>query len=333
MARRPSPWYWKERDGWYVTVAGARHRLAKGRRGKEEALRAFHRLMLEEAPGPRPRDLSFALVADLFYEHACRESKPGTAEQYRIKLQSAVLSFGRVKAADLKPSHVSKWLARQEWSDGTRRGAIGAVKAALNHAVREGYLAASPLAHLARPAMPARTKILSDRERTLVLGRCDEAFRDFVQALSETGCRVGEVCALAAADIRWEEGIAEIARKGRRERVVPVYLTPAMLALCRRLARKNPEGPIFRNARGRPWTTNAVRCRFRRIREQTGVEVTSHCYRRSYITAGLERGVPIATMAELAGHSDIKTTMAHYNQLSQRREHLREQAEKAAGKG
>jgi hypothetical protein len=44
-----------------------------------------------------------------------------------------------------------------------------------------------------------------------------------------------------------------------------VYLTPAMLELTRKLMELYPTGPLFRNSRGKPWTRNAIRCRFRNL--------------------------------------------------------------------
>lgn len=42
MARTPKPWFWKARDGWYVTLDGTRHFLSKE---KSEATTRFHELM------------------------------------------------------------------------------------------------------------------------------------------------------------------------------------------------------------------------------------------------------------------------------------------------
>ena len=41
--------------------------------------------------------------------------------------------------------------------------------------------------------------------------------------------------------------------------------------LTRRLMQEHPEGPLFRNEDGKPWNRNAVRCRFRRVRDRKSV--------------------------------------------------------------
>ena len=111
-----------------------------------------------------------------------------------------------------------------------------------------------------------------------------------------------------------------------------VYLTPALSALCRTLAEENPTGPLFRNTRGEPWTRNAIRIRFRRLRKKLGLPagVVAYAFRHTYITEALEKGVPIASLAELAGHANTVMISKVYSKLSQKRRHLAEMAAKAA---
>ena len=48
---------------------------------------------------------------------------------------------GGLRALDVKPFHVTRWLDRHPgWGDGSRRCAITAVKRAFNWAVSEGLL-------------------------------------------------------------------------------------------------------------------------------------------------------------------------------------------------
>ena len=56
----------------------------------------------------------------------------------------------------------------------------------------------------------------------------------------------------------------------------------------------------------------------------------AYAYRHTFTTDGLERGVPIAEMAELLGHVDTTMVSDHYAHLRQRKEHMRKAAQKAA---
>lgn len=338
MARPPKPYFWKARGGWYCTVGGERHRLAEGAgpEAKAEATREFHRIMAGSGRARPDGKLTVALAASLFLDHAERETAPATYEQYRIKLKSFVLMFGTMKLRDVRPSHVSRWVASKDWSQATRRGAITYLKLMGEHAAREGLIEASPFAGIERPAMTRRSKTLSGAERATILeGSTDEAFRDFLRAMTETGARPGEIARLEASHIDWEAGTATMAGKTTaatgRDRTIT--LTRSLLAMLRRLAEVNPTGPLLRNSDGNPWTTNAVRCRFRRMRDRLGLDpkTVAYSYRHSFVTDGLERGVSPAAMAELVGHSGLKMVSEVYNHLRERREHLRGEAERAAG--
>ena len=49
-----------------------------------------------------------------------------------------------------------------------------------------------------------------------------------------------------------------------------VYLTDPAIEIVRRLMSVYPEGPLFRNSEGRPWTADSVNCVFDRIRIRIG---------------------------------------------------------------
>jgi integrase len=83
------------------------------------------------------------------------------------------------------------------------------------------------------------------------------------------------------------------------------------------------------NSDGRPWTRNAMALRFRRLRARRGLgpEATAEAFRHGYAIDALERGVPIATVAELLGHRGTRMLEAYYSHLHERRDHLRAAAD------
>jgi len=62
-----------------------------------------------------------------------------------------------------------------------------------------------------------------------------------------------------------------------------VYRTPPMVELCRGLAREHPSGPLFLNMRGNPWTRNAIRFRFRNLRQRLDLpeELVAYTFRHA----------------------------------------------------
>lgn len=341
MTRKP---FFRAFDGWWYAQirAGGRRRqvkLVKGKENEEQAWKAFHRLLASDPSTlPAPTALKVAHVCDLFLTHSERHHDPATFGWYRKYLQSFCDTCGAVGALDVRPYHVSRWLDGHPGWQSSRRCAVTCVKRVYNWAEAEGVLPANPLRKVAKPPCARRERVLTPEERQQILAAIrDQEFRDFVFALQETGCRPGEVRKVTAAEVNLGHGVWVIEHHKTRKKTGlqrVVYLTPGMVELSTRLIAKHPEGPIFRGPRGgRPFSRNGVRCRFRRLREKLPhlKGVISYTYRHSYITDALERGVPAATVAELAGHKDLQMIAAHYAHLSQKRRHLADAARKAAG--
>ena len=75
-------------------------------------------------------------------------------------------------------------------------------------------------------------------------------------------------------------------------KVVPLP-TEDLVAICRANAEGRPEGePLFLTDRKRPWTYQAIRLRWRRLREKLGIDsrFTLYSFRHWYSTVGLEAG-------------------------------------------
>ncbi len=343
--RPRKPWFRSSKNAWYVEFNGSQVRLAPGPKNAQtraDAERALSRLTLEAAGEfTKPHTaLTVAAVCDLFLDYSQRHHEPATYRWYLEFLQDFCRRCGRLAAADLKPFHVGKWLdAHGGWTDGGRRCAITCVKRAFNYAEAEGLIAASPLRGLKKPKGRARERVLDAAERKAIFDAvADREFKWFLFAMQETGCRPGEVRNVTAANCDLGQGLwvldrHKTAKKTGKPRVV--YLTPAMVELCRELVAKFPEGPIFRGPRGKkPYSKNAVRCRFRRLRAKLPhlKHFISYTYRHTYATDALESGVGIAQVAELLGHTSTEMVMRHYGKLSQKVRHMREAAAKAAGR-
>jgi integrase len=354
--RDQSPWYRTDRNAWYVEVRGKQEPLGKHpeasptpRKGKKgwnappEITAAFYRLMASGGGKlPEPASLQVASVCDLFLTHSEKHNDGQTFRWYQKYLQSFCDLFGTLPALDVKPFHVSAWLdAHPKWAS-SRRCAVICVKRAYNWAEGEGLLPTNPMKKVKKPSPVRRERTVTQEEWDQLVGAVrDQEFRDFLFALRQTGCRPSEVRKVTAAQVDFELGVWILQHhKTRKKTGVAriVYLTPDVIELCGRLCARWPEGPIFRGPKWKgykPFTKNAVRCRFMRLRKKLPqlAGVISYTVRHSYITDALERGVPVATVAELAGHKDLKMIQSHYCHLSEKRKHLQDAARKAAGCG
>jgi integrase/recombinase XerD len=297
---------------------------------------------LTESQEVAPADAwTVAELCNEFLAWSARHNSRRTWATYGYYLGDFCRQAGQVLLRDLKPFHVNRWLDShpdETWGLSTRRGAITAVKRACSWAVDEGLLESSPVKRIKRPPQQRRERIYTEAERDQVLAACtDEEFRRYLTALLETGARPGEVISVEArhfdpASKCWV--LEEHKTRKKTGQLRMVWLTDAMVELCRELAAAQPAGPLFRNRDGEPWTYNAIRCRFRRLRQRLGLEgIVAYTARHSFATEALERNVPIATVAELLGHVDTKMVSSHYAHLRQKTGHLRAGVEQARRKG
>lgn len=202
-----------------------------------------------------------------------------------------------------------------------------------NWAERMGYLDRSPIRSLEKPRAKSREAILAPSEYAALLeGTPDQDFRDLLIVSWETGCRPQESLRVEArhvdlAHARWVFPPAE-AKGGRRPRII--YLSEPALAITRRRISEQPQGPLFRNTNGEPWTPYAVNCRFQRLKQRLGIGACLYMFRHTFATRMLESGLDALTVALLLGHSNPAMLSTTYQHLAHNPAHLLGQLRKAS---
>lgn len=332
MARIPKPWFWKARKAWYVTIDGTRHPLGDD---KEQAYARFHQMMANPTRR-KVRGDSVVSLCDLFLSWTKQNRSEKTYHWYRQFLQAFVNSIPANLTVDaLKPYHVQRWLdATPGQTDNTKRGKLGAVKRAVTWARKQGYTDHDPLAGLERPAAGRRETVITPAEFERMLEHCpDEAFRMLLTVAWETGARPQELTAVEARHVdlnnsRWVFPRDE-AKGKKRPRIV--YLSEAAEAITRTLIERHPEGPLFRNTNGQPWSKDAINCRFVRLKPKLKRKHCLYHFRHSFATRMLQSGMDPLTVAELLGHSDPSMLARVYQHLSHDPQHMLQQLRRSTG--
>jgi integrase len=335
MARFRKPFFRPARGLWYVWHGGKQINLGSE---KVAAFTAFHDL--KSKPELQPVTASEAanliiVIVDQFLDWCEKNRAPDTYRWYKDRINSFCLTIDPTLTVEqLKPHHVQKWVDSQPTlAAGSRRNLITAVKRAMKWSEEQGYIVRSPLAYMKKPSSGRKEQVVTAIEYQALLARTsDSQFKDLLNVTWETGCRPQESLRVEARHIdfaggRWVFPASE--SKGKRTPRV-VYLTPKALEITRRLAEKHPQGPIFRNTDGVPWTPYATNCRFKRAKKKVGVKVSLYALRHTWINRMLLNGVDAFTVATLAGHSDPSMLAKHYAHLSQAPGYLAQQAMRAA---
>ncbi len=338
------PWFRKSRDTYYVTLNGQQINLKTN--DKQQANELWHQLMaaggveaIQEKTSPTVREL----LAE-FLEWKQKNSKPKTYDWYQRYLKLFVSSLPQsLTIEELKPFHVTKWIdGKSAWKPASVRGAIVVVKHAFRWCEEQELIDRSPVRFIKRPSVKRRETILTEEQKKLILKTArDQAFKDLLTAAASTGMRPQELRVIEARHYDLDNGLwilppdeQKTGEKTGKPRVI--YLTPQMQELSRQLATKYPKGPLFRNGRGQPWSSNAIRCRFRYIKEQLGDKIPEgiclYTYRHTYATEALTNGLDPITVAELMGHNDAEMLIKVYQHLGKRKEHMKAAALQAVNR-
>ena len=280
MTKFAQPWFRASRGVWYVKHAGKQINLGPDRAA---AFEEYARLITpSKAPKSQLRSSrriparSLPAVLDAFLTWLKKRRSAETFEWYRYRLERLAQKYPKLEASKLTIAKVEDWVDGYELSVTSRRNYFRAAKKAMKWARGRGLIRRNRIRNLEVPAGESREVVIPTEQYEQVLSLIrDPGFRDLVVTTWETGCRPQESLRVEARHVdlvnqRWVFPKSESKNK-KLSRVV--YMTDAASAIVRRLVELNPTGKLFRNSRGRAWTTCAVNNMFHRIQVRIGQAV------------------------------------------------------------
>lgn len=326
MARYRKPFFRESRGLWYVWHGGKQVNLGPD---EEQAHTTWHDLKAKSPELELTSD-HVVLVIDAFLDFVSLHRRADTYRWYKDRLQLFTKTIpADLTLAQLKPLHVQRWIdAYPDLTSGSKRNYCRSIVRCMNWAEEQGYVTRSPLAHFKKPRGGKREEVVSDADYQKLLSLTkDQEFRDLLTATWETGARPQETLRLEARHVdlpgeRWMFPASE--SKGGKPRII--YLSAKALEISERLVELYPEGALFRNTDGAPWTPDATNCRFRTLQKKVGKKLCLYHLRHTWMNRLLLSGVDSLTVSILAGHADPTTLVKHYQHLTQNPEFLKAQA-------
>lgn len=236
--------------------------------------------------------------------------------------------IGEKRLRDLSTLVIRKMLTdmhKEGISDSERQKAGAVLRKALNSAVENGQLSASPMVRFKLPTPKRQEKrSLTPEEMTQFLERCGPL--EYLYRLwFDSGLRPNELLALWWDDFDLERGTLRIRRaldpitnkpkepKTRKSRRI-ITLTPATTAALL-VARQSAVGNIFHPTPSGEywWLSNFNGDQFSAIRKKSGITwITPYTFRHTMATLLIRAGVPIKVVSERLGHEDVATTLRTY---------------------
>jgi integrase/recombinase XerC len=280
-----------------------------------------------------------------FLHHLALEKNASTytVKSYREDLTQAVDFFrqrsgGTTPAPDRLTTRLLRaylaWLHEQGYAKSTIARRLAAVRSWCRFLCRRGVLAVNPADGLRGPRQDRKLPHFVSREDMVRLleappGDTPLGLRDraLLEVLYSAGLRVSELTGLNVPDVDFEQGMAIVRGKGRRERLAMLG-DPALDRLRTWLDQRGPLlGPraerqlaLFLNRHGTRLTSRSVGRLLEKYLAQVGLDprTSPHTLRHSFATHLLDAGADIRSVQELLGHRSLGTTQIYTHVSTQR---------------
>lgn len=318
----------------------------------QEAARAWWRAEARKELGHVPDDGPYTVgkALDAYFADRERRGSKGVAKDraaanLRIRAELGELEINKLTAKRIRDWHTGLATAPKlsrtgrtkknrksqtiDLKDGdavrarrsTANRTLTVLKASLNHAFHEGWVASDDAWRKVKPFREvdaAVVRFLSDDECRRLVNACDDAFRDLVRAALLTGCRYGELTRMRASDFSREAGTITV-RESKAGKPRHVALTSEGQELFAKLtAGETGREPIFIRDDGAVWGPSHQQRPLADASKRAKITpaATFHILRHTYASSLAMKGVPMGVIAAQLGHADTRMTEKHYAHLA-----------------
>jgi len=260
---------------------------------------------------------------DFILSRQAMQCSPATLDFYKYTA-GVFLKWGEEQGIT-SPDQVDARLIRQYLAelagngkaDKTLHAHARAIRTLLRFWYAEHYLPA-PVT-FAMPRMEKkRLPCLTADQLKIVLSACRSP-RDkaLILFMVDSGLRRAEIIDLNWDDVDIASGLVRVKRgKGGKARSAVIGATTrrALLAYRRTLGNTANDSPVFQSRNGGRFTGPGFLEIFRRLSTQTGIHITPHALRRTFVILSLRAGMDVLHLQAMLGHASLDMVQ-HYAQM------------------
>ena len=253
-----------------------------------------------------------------------------TWQGYKPHYKRAIDEFGEYGIGEISTADVQLYITRlskKGYSFKTVKHGLNIVSMIFDNAIMNKDANSNPCNYVKIPSnLPKKERELpADAEIEKVKNSLNCHFGSFAYLLLHTGIRRGEALALRSEDIDFDKKIIHITKSVYYKSNRPELKAPKTKSGVRDVYLLDNLIPILKNKKGyifggdSPMTEMAFRRAWERYVKESGVTITPHQLRHAYATILYENGISEKSAQKLLGHADIKTTLAIYTHISEKR--------------
>lgn len=314
---------------------GRRIRKAVGSSKKiaELALKDFEVKIARKELGFEAKDQALARLLDEFKVYCGTNLAPSTQTRYKAIVDNfqrflSAIYYSLTKLSQFHPKVFEdfKGFRKQEGAEHrTINAEMIVIRMMFRLAIQWGYLKDNPTDGVSklRVATTVAPKFLTEEQCKQLLEASDDFLRPIFFTFLNTGMRKGELENLEWGEVDFDRKKIKIRVKDdwapkSNEREIPI--NEGLLAVLLEQQRKAKKSRyVFPDEKGKRIYKNRLLCRFKTLakRLKFGEADTIHSLRHTFASHLVMKGVDLATIKNLMGHSDIDTTMI-YSHLTEK---------------
>lgn len=316
----------KARNGYfylYYNTNGKRKKVSTLTKNKSQALKFLKDFNQDIKPViPIPKSYSLSELRTPILNYVQSNYAKDTLAQYITTFKNLLRILGDIKLEQfgiLEMEHY-KNIRSKEVKKTTCNIDIKNTKAIINLAIKLELIKENKISKVKKFHIGER-KILSMSEtevRKLLEAIDNPMLLYIVKVGLYSGCRISEILNIQRDDINFNSRILTISNKEsfntktKLNRTIPLSEEFSQLLKSILATKKSTDNYyLFTDKRKNKYTRGAIAKLFKPYIHKAGLndKFHFHCLRHTFITLLIKKGVSINYVKELAGHTDIKTTM------------------------
>ena len=223
------------------------------------------------------------------------------------------------------PEQITAALVRQYIAEMAGRGCKDTTLHAHARAIRtlmkfwhgEGYIPAPVKFEMPR-LEKKRLPVLTAEQLQAIIQSCNVRDRAIIMFMADSGLRRAETVGLNWGDVDMTNGLVRVRQgKGKKDRSAVIGATTrrALLKYRRTLENVEDNAPLFQTQTGTRFITHGFIQIFNRIKKRTGIHVTPHALRRTFVILSLRNGTDVLHLQAMLGHASLDMVY-HYAQMT-----------------
>jgi integrase/recombinase XerD len=158
-----------------------------------------------------------------------------------------------------------------------------------------------------------RLPVLTVEQLRQIVTACNVWDKAVILFMVDSGLRRSEFIHLNWSDIDMQSGLVRV-NQGKKDRSTVIGATTRRALLAYRKTLTDRDGTLFQTDEGTRFTPGGFIRTFQRLTKATGIHVTAHALRRTFVILSLRNGMDPLHLKALLGHASLDMVQ-HYAQM------------------